>query len=80
MSKQDLLLEIGLEEMPARFMHESMVQLGEKLGNWLTERNIAHGEVKLFNTPRRLAVLVKDVAEKQADIKEEAKVPRKKSP
>ncbi|PRR94177.1 glycine--tRNA ligase subunit beta [Bacillus atrophaeus] len=78
MSKQDLLLEIGLEEMPARFMHESMVQLGEKLGNWLTERNIAHGEVKLFNTPRRLAVLVKDVAEKQADIKEEAKGPAKK--
>ncbi|MCY8792074.1 glycine--tRNA ligase subunit beta [Bacillus inaquosorum] len=78
MSKQDLLLEIGLEEMPARFLNESMVQLGEKLTGWLTEKNINHGEVKLFNTPRRLAVFVKDVAEKQADIKEEAKGPAKK--
>ncbi|MGK9266071.1 glycine--tRNA ligase subunit beta [Bacillus inaquosorum] len=78
MSKQDLLLEIGLEEMPARFLNESMVQLGEKLTGWLTEKNINHGEVKLFNTPRRLAVLVKDVAEKQDDIKEEAKGPAKK--
>ncbi|MEC0252970.1 glycine--tRNA ligase subunit beta [Bacillus halotolerans] len=78
MSKQDLLLEIGLEEMPARFLNESMVQLGEKLTGWLAEKNIAHGEVKLFNTPRRLAVLVKGVAEKQDDIKEEAKGPAKK--
>ncbi|AVB08390.1 glycine--tRNA ligase subunit beta [Bacillus velezensis] len=78
MSKQDLLLEIGLEEMPARFLHDSMVQLGEKLTGWLAEKNIAHGEVKLFNTPRRLAVYIKDVAEKQADIQEEAKGPAKK--
>ncbi|KXZ18465.1 glycine--tRNA ligase subunit beta [Bacillus nakamurai] len=78
MSKQDLLLEIGLEEMPARFLHDSMVQLGEKLTAWLAEKNIAHGEVKLFNTPRRLAVYIKDVAEKQADIQEEAKGPAKK--
>ncbi|ARV47309.1 glycine--tRNA ligase subunit beta [Bacillus inaquosorum] len=78
MSKQDLLLEIGLEEMPARFLNESMVQLGEKLTGWLKEKNINHGEVKLFNTPRRLAVFVKDVAEKQDDIKEEAKGPAKK--
>ncbi|MCI4139493.1 glycine--tRNA ligase subunit beta, partial [Bacillus vallismortis] len=33
---------------------------------------------KLFNTPRRLAVFVKDVAEKQDDITEEAKGPAKK--
>lgn len=38
MSNQDLLLEIGLEEMPARFMHDSMTQLGEKLESWLKEK------------------------------------------
>ncbi len=38
MSKQDLLLEIGLEEMPARFLHDSMVRLGEKLTGWLAEK------------------------------------------
>ncbi len=40
MSNQDLLLEIGLEEMPARFMHDSMTQLGEKLESWLKEKKI----------------------------------------
>lgn len=78
MSNQDLLLEIGLEEMPARFMHDSMTQLGEKLESWLKEKNIAFGSVKLYNSPRRLAILVENVAEKQDDVKEEAKGPAKK--
>ncbi|MCY8561372.1 glycine--tRNA ligase subunit beta [Bacillus sonorensis] len=78
MSNQDLLLEIGLEEMPARFMHDSMTQLGEKIESWLKEKNIAYGNIRLFNSPRRLAVLVENTAEKQDDVKEEAKGPAKK--
>ncbi|MEC1261212.1 glycine--tRNA ligase subunit beta [Bacillus swezeyi] len=78
MSNKDLLLEIGLEEMPARFMLDSMTQLGDKLEGWLKDKNIAYGEVRLFNSPRRLAVLVKNAAEKQDDVKEEAKGPAKK--
>ena len=79
MSNQDLLLEIGLEEMPARFLHDSMTQLGEKLEGWLKEKNIAFGSVKLYQLPRDdWLCLVKNVAEKQDDIKEEAKGPAKK--
>lgn len=78
MSKQDLLLEIGLEEMPARFVTQSMNQLGEKTAAFLTEQNIEFGEVRLYSTPRRLAVLVKEVAQAQADVDEEAKGPAKK--
>jgi glycyl-tRNA synthetase beta chain len=78
MNKQDVLLEIGLEEMPARFMPESTKQLGEKVKVWFEEQNISFEDVALFNSPRRLAVLVKGVAEKQEDIKEEAKGPAKK--
>lgn len=78
MSNKDLLLEIGLEEMPARFMHDSMTQLGEKIESWLKDKNIAYGNIRLFNSPRRLAVLVENTAEKQDDIKEEAKGPAKK--
>lgn len=59
-------------------MHDSMTQLGEKLESWLKEKNIAFGSVKLYNSPRRLAVLVENVAEKQDDVKEEAKGPAKK--
>ncbi|MGM7635598.1 glycine--tRNA ligase subunit beta [Bacillus sp. Hm123] len=78
MNKKDVLLEIGLEEMPARFVTESMNQLGQKVDAFLTEQNIAHGEIQLFSTPRRLAVIVKDVAEAQQDVEEEAKGPAKK--
>ncbi|MDM5452821.1 glycine--tRNA ligase subunit beta [Peribacillus simplex] len=78
MSKRDLLLEIGLEELPARFVTASMKQLSDKVQKWLTEKVIEFGEVEAFSTPRRLAILVKDVEESQKDIEEEAKGPAKK--
>ncbi|WP_019422486.1 glycine--tRNA ligase subunit beta [Paenibacillus sp. OSY-SE] len=73
-----LLLELGLEEVPARFMRGAMGQLKERLERWLTDSRIAYGEVQAFATPRRLAVLVHDVADKQTDIHEEVKGPAKK--
>ncbi|MGG4040502.1 glycine--tRNA ligase subunit beta [Bacillus smithii] len=79
MTKRDLLLEIGLEEMPARFVTESMNQLGKKVEEFFQKENIDYGTVSLFSTPRRLAVLVKDVAESQADVHEEARGPAKKA-
>ncbi|MDQ0213910.1 glycyl-tRNA synthetase beta chain [Oikeobacillus pervagus] len=78
MSKQDLLLEIGLEELPARFVTESMKQLGRKIESFLSDLKIPYGEVTLYSTPRRLAVLIQDVAEAQEDIHEEVKGPAKK--
>ena len=78
MSKRNLLLEIGLEELPARFVTTSMNQLGEKVQKWFTEKAIEFGKVEVFSSPRRLAVLVQDVAEAQKDIEEEVKGPAKK--
>ncbi|MDA1474803.1 glycine--tRNA ligase subunit beta [Bacillus changyiensis] len=78
MNKKDLLLEIGLEEVPARFLDDSMNQLGEKIESWLKDKKIDYGKVRLFNSPRRLAVLIENIAEKQDDVKEEAKGPAKK--
>ncbi|MBD8003599.1 glycine--tRNA ligase subunit beta [Bacillus norwichensis] len=78
MNKRDLLLEIGLEEMPARFIRGSIQQLEEKVRNWMDGNGIERGDVSVFSTPRRLAVLVKDVAESQQDTEEEAKGPAKK--
>lgn len=75
---KDLLLEIGLEEVPARFIRSAMEQLQDKVTKWLTDARIEHGEIKAYATPRRLAVLVNDVAEKQRDINEEVKGPSKK--
>ncbi|MED1205102.1 glycine--tRNA ligase subunit beta [Heyndrickxia acidicola] len=78
MSKRDFLLEVGLEEMPARFVTDAMNQLNQKLEKWLEENKISFSEVISFSSPRRLAVLVKGMAESQEDIHEEAKGPAKK--
>lgn len=75
---KDLLFEIGLEEVPARFLRAAMEQLEDKTVKWLEASRVAYGEVKSFATPRRLAVLVKDVADKQTDVSEEVKGPSRK--
>jgi glycyl-tRNA synthetase beta chain len=75
---KDLLLEIGMEEVPARFVRAAVEQLAEKMSKWLNTVHIEHGNVQLFATPRRIAVLIKDVAEKQQDINEEIKGPSQK--
>ncbi|WP_223067132.1 glycine--tRNA ligase subunit beta [Paenibacillus caui] len=77
MSK-DLLFEIGLEETPARFIRGAVDQLKERTLKWLDGSGIAHGTAYAYATPRRLAVLVKDVAEKQEDVHEEVKGPSRK--
>jgi glycyl-tRNA synthetase beta chain len=78
MNKQDLLIEIGLEEVPAHYVTDAMNQFTEKVTKWLEDKKLSYGIVKSYSTPRRLAVLVKDVADKQPDIEEEAKGPARK--
>lgn len=78
MSKRDLLLEIGLEEMPANVVTNSMNQLGNKVAAWLDENRINYSNIDLYSTPRRLTVVISNVAESQEDIEEEARGPAKK--
>lgn len=75
---KDILLEIGLEEVPARFLRAAMNQLLDKTVKWLDDSRLTHGDARAFATPRRLAVWIKDVAEKQEDINEEVKGPSRK--
>ncbi|RED65729.1 glycine--tRNA ligase subunit beta [Cohnella lupini] len=75
---KDLLLEIGLEEVPARFVRAAMEQLKEKTEKWLTDSRLAYEQVKAYSTPRRLTVLVRGLADKQADVSEEVKGPSRK--
>jgi glycyl-tRNA synthetase beta chain len=69
----DFLFEIGLEEVPARMIAGAQAELQRRVLALLErERLIAPGaESKSFSTPRRLAVWVKGVAERQADASEE---------
>ncbi|WP_371068707.1 glycine--tRNA ligase subunit beta [Sediminibacillus sp. JSM 1682029] len=77
MTTTNILFEIGLEEMPARFLDDAQRQLLEKTTAWLDELRVPYQGVEAYVTPRRLAVLIKDAAEKQPDIEEEAKGPAK---
>jgi glycyl-tRNA synthetase beta chain len=76
----DFLFEIGLEEVPARMLAGAQAELARRVVDMLErERLIAPGAaVESFSTPRRLALLVKDVAEKQPDLTEELTGPATK--
>lgn len=75
---KDALFEIGLEELPARFIDDAENQLAEKTKNWLNEERVAYRSITTFSTPRRLAVRITDMEEEQTTIEEEAKGPAEK--
>jgi len=68
---KELLLEIGTEEIPAGFIPNALEEMALSIGKELRATRIAHGEVKTLGTPRRLVLLVKDIADKQEDVKTE---------
>lgn len=76
--KHTFLLEIGLEEIPAHVVTPSVAQLATRMKDFLNDSRISFDEIQTYSTPRRLAVKVLGLADKQPDIKEEAKGPAKK--
>jgi glycyl-tRNA synthetase beta chain len=69
----DFLLEIGLEEIPARMIAGAEAELGKRVGELLTRERLlgAGGKVTTFSTPRRLAVQVEGLVLAQPDAEEE---------
>ena len=63
-----LLLEIGAEEIPAGYIDPALKAMAANLLQKLDNARIDHGAVKTYGTPRRLAVEVADVAEKQKSL------------
>ena len=63
----DVLLEIGVEELPARFGPPALEQLKARATAALAAARLAHGEIVTLGTPRRLVLLVRDLAPNQAD-------------
>jgi len=61
----ELLLEIGCEEIPARFLSPALLQLEEKAKKALEKSRISFGETKTYGTPRRMALSVTDLADMQ---------------
>ena len=76
---KDFLLEIGMEEMPAKFAPGAMAQLEEMAAKRLAELRLLYQSLHVYVTPRRLALLVKGLAEKQTDLNAEVKGPAAKA-
>ena len=73
---QDLLLELGTEDLPARYVRPLADALAQGIAGGLGKRGVTIGEARVYATPRRLAVLVDAVAERQADQNLERKGPQ----
>jgi glycyl-tRNA synthetase beta chain len=69
----DFLLEIGLEEVPARMIAGAEAELGRRVNELLKRERLLAAESKLttYSSPRRLAVLVEGVLASQADTEEQ---------
>lgn len=66
------MLEIGLDEVPARMIAGAEAELGRRVNELLTRERLLGpgGKVTTYSTPRRLAVVVEDVLAAQADSEE----------
>lgn len=74
MSK-DLLLEIGTEEVPAHVMPHLLADLKRLAGEMFAERRLAYDSLRTIGTPRRTALLVTGLAERQEDVSTETRGP-----
>ena len=69
----DFLLELGLEEIPARMIASAEAELGQRVRDLVTRERLLgpEGNIDTFSTPRRLAVHLSGLALAQADTEEE---------
>ncbi len=76
--KNYFLLEIGVEELPSRFVESTIAQIKENLEKSLTENRVEFDDIETYATPRRLTFIINKISDNQADLEEEVKGPSKK--
>jgi glycyl-tRNA synthetase beta chain len=74
-----LLLEIGTEEIPARFLPPALTMLRDNASSIFSEHSIDHPDIRTYATPRRLALIVKGMPPVQKDMVKEVTGPPKKA-
>ncbi|WP_313756371.1 glycine--tRNA ligase subunit beta [Tissierella sp.] len=72
------LLEIGVEELPARFIGDALEQLQTNTSNLFKEERINYNNMKVYSTPRRLTLVIDGLEDRQEDLKQIVKGPAKK--
>ena len=69
------LLEIGVEELPSRFVNLAMEQIREKIEKSLNENDLKYDSLEVYATPRRLSLYINGIYDRQDDINKEVKGP-----
>ena len=72
------LLEVGLEDMPAGMIVQAEKQLVDKTKSFLEGNHLSYGKITSYSTPRRFAVMIEELAEKQPDEELTVRGPAKK--
>ena len=75
MDTNNLVLEIGTEEIPSRFMTKALEDLALAAESELSDARIDHGAINAYGTPRRLVLSIKAIADRQRDLEESFKGP-----
>jgi glycyl-tRNA synthetase beta chain len=68
---RELLLEIGTEEIPARFLPPVLEEMAASFRKMLEAERIGVGEILTWGTPRRLALVAREMAQAQAEVTQE---------
>jgi glycyl-tRNA synthetase beta chain len=76
----DFLLELLSEEIPARMQAKARNDLARIFAEALDAAGLGHGAIETFSTPRRLALIARDVAGQTEAVSEEVKGPRTSAP
>lgn len=66
----NFLFELGLEELPSRYVDKAEQEFKNKVLDKLVSNKISFDKVQSFSTPRRIAIIIDNICEKQEDIKE----------
>ncbi|MCR3956546.1 MAG: glycine--tRNA ligase subunit beta [Gudongella sp.] len=68
---REFLLEIGVEELPARYIKDAVGQLKDNMEKLLKEERLSYQSINTFSTPRRLTLVLRglgEVGESQQDL------------
>lgn len=66
-SDHKALLEIGSEEIPARFVPDALAQLSRLVSQGLKNAGVPFSQIHVWGTPRRLSILIDDLAARSSD-------------
>lgn len=72
---RDVLIEIGTEEIPAGYLENAISSFENSLKTLFLSTKISYSKIEKFYTPRRLAIIVKNIAEKQGRVVTKVKGP-----